>query len=147
MFGVACLTLQRRVVRFGPKVGQISQLAPHGTNPRLFFRSNFSIFWLIKNVLKSDLKKSRICPIWDQFDPLSVQIYHPDSLRYRTVRLIYLNQGMHFCLTSGQRETRSCLSMTAQGGETSLTSGGETLFTQRQLRLEEWHYRCGVHKL
>ena len=29
------------------------------------------------NVLKSDLKKSRICPIWGKSDPLWSQTYHP----------------------------------------------------------------------
>ena len=34
-----------------------------------FFRSDFS-----ENVLKSDLRKSRICPIWGQSEPLWAQI-------------------------------------------------------------------------
>ena len=32
------------------------------------------------NILKSDLKKSRICPIWGQSDPLWSQAYHPWSV-------------------------------------------------------------------
>ena len=32
---------------------------------------------LRQNVLNSDLKKSRICPIWGQFGPLWSQTYHP----------------------------------------------------------------------
>ena len=41
------------------------RLAPNGTNPG-FFRSDFSAFGAgALNVLKSDLKKPRICPIWE----------------------------------------------------------------------------------
>ena len=29
---------------------------------------------LKENVMKSDLKKSQICPIWGQFDPVCVRI-------------------------------------------------------------------------
>ena len=51
-----------------PQMGQI----------RGFFRSDFSAFGAESpNALKSDLKKSRICPIWDHSDPLWRQIYHP----------------------------------------------------------------------
>ena len=40
--------------------------------------SDFSTFGSIDpNVLKSDMKKSRICLIWGQSDPLWSQIYHP----------------------------------------------------------------------
>ena len=49
-----------------PQMGQI----------RDFFRSDFSTFWRWRqNVLKSDLKKSRICPIWGQSDPFWGQIW------------------------------------------------------------------------
>ena len=34
-------------------------------------------FWPEILALKSDLKKSRICPIWGQSDPLWSQTYHP----------------------------------------------------------------------
>ena len=40
------------------------RLALNGTNPALR-----------QNILKSDLKKSRICPIWGQSDPFWVQIW------------------------------------------------------------------------
>ena len=40
------------------------RLAPNWTNPG-------------PNALKSDLRKSRICPIWGQSDPLWSQTYHP----------------------------------------------------------------------
>ena len=50
-----------RECRFGSKVGQIS---PNGTNPGLFqIRFQYIIKLIEPNVLKSDLKKSRICPI------------------------------------------------------------------------------------
>ena len=54
-----------------------------------FFRSDFSTVWLVEtnvnpgifqirsrsqNALKSDLKKSQNCPIWDQSEPLLVKI-------------------------------------------------------------------------
>ena len=43
---------------------------------RDFFRSDFSTFWRLRqNVLKSDLKRSRICRIWGQSDPFWVQIW------------------------------------------------------------------------
>ena len=44
------------------------RLAPNGTNPGLF--------QMATNALKSDLKKSRICLIWGQSDPLWSQTYH-----------------------------------------------------------------------
>ena len=48
--------------RFGSKVGQFGSKRDNSSEP---------------NVLKSDLKKSRICPIWGQSDPLWSQTYHP----------------------------------------------------------------------
>ena len=36
------------------------------------------------NVLISDLKKSRICPIWGQSDPLWSQTYHPCEASHST---------------------------------------------------------------
>ena len=51
-----------------PKIGKIQG----------FFRSDFSAFGAgAPNALESDLKKSRICPIWGQSDPLWRQTYHP----------------------------------------------------------------------
>ena len=47
---------------------------------RAFFRSDLSAFGAgAPNALKSDLKKARICPIWDQSDPLWIQTYDPCS--------------------------------------------------------------------
>ena len=52
------------MLRFGLKV---SHIEPTIGQILEFFRSNFTTFWSDKlNVLKSDLKKSRICPIWSQ---------------------------------------------------------------------------------
>ena len=46
-----------------------SDWIPNWTNPGLF-QIRFQIIWLIEpNVLKSDLKKSRICPIWGPIWP------------------------------------------------------------------------------
>ena len=54
------------------------RLAQDGTNPGVFFRSGSENFGSLKkriqNVLKSDLKKSQICPIWGQSDPHWAQI-------------------------------------------------------------------------
>ena len=57
------------------------RLAPNWSNPGLFqiifqyiLRSDFSTFW---RYAKSDLKKSRIWPIWGQSDPFWVQIWSP----------------------------------------------------------------------
>ena len=53
---------------------------PQMEHIRDFFRSDFSTFWLGQNVLKSDLKKSRICLIWGAnlvSDPPWSQIRHP----------------------------------------------------------------------
>ena len=71
---------QTRVVRFRPKVGQIGpkrdksgifsdQISGHFGAPR-------------QNVLKSDLKKSWMCPFSSQSDPLRALIYHhwPDRI-------------------------------------------------------------------
>ena len=60
-----------------PRMGQI----------RVFFRSDFSAF----GVMKSDLKKPRICPIWGQSDPLWSQTYHPccTALSKRPVSCIF----------------------------------------------------------
>ena len=43
------------------------------------FSDHISVYFdtLSQNVLKSDLKKSRNCPIWGQSDPLSTQICWP----------------------------------------------------------------------
>ena len=61
--------------RFGSKVGQIG---PQMGQIRCFFISDFSAFGAgAPNALKSDLKKTRICPIWGQSDPLWSQTYHP----------------------------------------------------------------------
>ena len=48
------------------------RLAPNGTDPGLFKIR----FRYIQNVAKSDLKKSRICPVWGQSGPLCDQICH-----------------------------------------------------------------------
>ena len=61
--------------RFGSKVGQIG---PKMGEIQEFFRSDFSAFGApAPNALKSDLKKSRICPIWGQSDPLWSQTSQP----------------------------------------------------------------------
>ena len=51
------------------------RLAPTETNTGLFQIRFQYIFAQRQNVLKSDLKKSRICPIWGQSDPFWVQIW------------------------------------------------------------------------
>ena len=44
------------------------RLAPNGTNVGLF-KISFSTFWLTEpKCTETDLKKSQICPIWDQSD-------------------------------------------------------------------------------
>ena len=61
--------------RFGSKVGQI---CPKRDKSEAFFRSDFSAFGAgAPNSLNSDLKKTRICPIWGQSDPIWSQTYHP----------------------------------------------------------------------
>ena len=54
------------------------RLAPNGTNPGLF-QIRFQRIWRRAPIilLKSDLKKPRICLIWGQSDPLWSQTYHP----------------------------------------------------------------------
>ena len=57
---------------FGSKVGQIG---PKWDKSRAFSDQISVHFGLSgQNVLKSDLKKPQICPIWAQTDPLCVQI-------------------------------------------------------------------------
>ena len=62
-------------------------------------RSDFSTYWLGgQNVLKSDFKKSRICPIWDQSDLFWVQIWPPwcsNSLRHYHVLTQYEHNYNH----------------------------------------------------
>ena len=59
---------------FGPKVGLIGpkwdKSGPFSDQIWVYFGA------LWQNVLKSDLKKSRICPIWGQSDPLWSQTWH-----------------------------------------------------------------------
>ena len=55
------------LIRFGPK---IVRLAPDGTNPGLFQITFQYILAQRQNVLKSDLKKTRICPIRGQIWPI-----------------------------------------------------------------------------
>ena len=50
------------------------KLVPNGTNPGPFQIGFQYILAHRQNVLKSDLKKSRICPISGQSDPLLAQI-------------------------------------------------------------------------
>ena len=51
------------------------RLAPNGTDVGTF-QDRLIIFWLGEpKYTESDLKNSRICPIWDQSDPLWVQIW------------------------------------------------------------------------
>ena len=71
-----------RITWLGHKLGdkiwdQIgSDWSQMGQN-RDFFRSYFSTLGSIEpNVLKSDLKKSRICPFWSQSEPILSQTYH-----------------------------------------------------------------------
>ena len=53
------------------------RLVPNGTNPGLF-QIRFQYIWLYEpNVLKCDLKKSWICPILGQSEPIWSQTYHP----------------------------------------------------------------------
>ena len=51
------------------------------------FRSHFSTFWRLRqNVLKCDLKKSRICPIWAQSDP--IRMPNMTTLMWRSSKLM-----------------------------------------------------------
>ena len=51
------------------------RLAPNGTNLGNF-QIRFSTFWRpAPKCTQSDLKNSRICPIWGQSDPISVPIW------------------------------------------------------------------------
>ena len=63
-------------VRFRPKVDQIS---PKWKKKSGTFSDQISVHFgsQSQNVLISDLKKSRICPIWDQSDPFWKQSYPP----------------------------------------------------------------------
>ena len=57
-----------------------SRLAPNGTNPGSFhFRFHYVLISssASQNVLKFDMKKPRICPIWGHSDPLCSQTWHP----------------------------------------------------------------------
>ena len=51
-----------------------ARVVQNGTNLGLFQIRFQYILAQRQNVLKSDLKKSRICPIWGQSDPFWVQI-------------------------------------------------------------------------
>ena len=62
-------TRYNRDGRFGSKVGQIG--------PKQDKSGAFSDQISVLNALKSDLKKSRICTICGQTDPLWSQTYHP----------------------------------------------------------------------
>ena len=53
-----------------------------------------------QNERKSDLKKSRICPIWGQSDPLWVQIWHPCTIITIVSVLLNLNTGRTVLETS-----------------------------------------------
>ena len=71
----AVLTGATWATRFVPKIGQIGiKRDKSGT-----FSDQISVHFGAQrqNVLKSDLKKSRICPIWGHSDPFWVQIYSP----------------------------------------------------------------------
>ena len=59
------------VIRFGPTMGQIG---PKGTNPGLLQIRFQYIFDAAPKCTESDLKKSRICPIWGQSDLFLAQI-------------------------------------------------------------------------
>ena len=66
-------SLQHGDVRLEPKVSQIGpQLDKSGT-----FSDHISVHF---GSTKSNLKKSRICPIWGQSDPLRSQIWIPESV-------------------------------------------------------------------
>ena len=54
---------------WGPKW---ARLTPNGTNPGLF---QIRFQYILARVLKSDLKKPRVCPIWSQSGPLWVQTW------------------------------------------------------------------------
>ena len=54
---------------------KLVRLDPNGTNSGLFQIRFQYILAVRQNVLKSDLKKSRICLIWGQSDPFWVQIW------------------------------------------------------------------------
>ena len=64
----ACVVSNAGVSDLG---GKWVKLDRNGTNPVLFMIS------ISHDVLKSNLKKSRICPIWGQSDPIWSQTYHP----------------------------------------------------------------------
>ena len=71
--------------RFSSKVGQIG---PQIGQIRDFFKSDFSTFGSIEtNVLKSDLKKYRICPIsgpiWPTLETKLLSLSLPDTPLYR----------------------------------------------------------------
>ena len=90
---VELTTLERWVTRFWPKVGQIDpkwdksgdffqiRFNTFGSIPKWnksgdFFQIRFSTFGApAPNVLNLIWKNPRICPIWDQFDPLWVKIW------------------------------------------------------------------------
>ena len=56
---------------------QVGQIGPKSDKSGTFSEQTSVHFGLLsKNVLKSDLKKYQICPIWNQSDPLWVQIWH-----------------------------------------------------------------------
>ena len=56
-----------------PKWGRFSL---NGANMGLLFQSDFSTFCSVRqNVLKSDVKKSWICPIWGKSSPLCLHCY------------------------------------------------------------------------
>ena len=78
------------------------RLAPNGTNPGLF-QIRFQCIWRpAPNALKSDLIKSRICPIWGQSDPLWSQTYHPWVPAVFTRRFVYGSHHAHSaCATTG----------------------------------------------
>ena len=55
---------------------RLSELAPNGTNLGLF-KISFSTFWrLAPKCTETDLKKSQICPIWDQSESLKPKSNH-----------------------------------------------------------------------
>ena len=102
-------------LRFGPKIDQIDpKLDKLGTfsnhisvyyfgSPKQildFLRSSSVHFGSVsRNVLKYDLKKSRISPIWGQSDPLWAQIW-PLIERLSMSRITHnqTQQEMHCCL-------------------------------------------------
>ena len=73
-----------------------ARIIPNGTHPGLFqIRFQYILAQRRQNVLKSDLKKSRICPIWGQSDPFWSQTYHPCYVSSDDTTVLVLSDTWH----------------------------------------------------